>query len=53
MSYTIHIWDEPADWPWPTTQGEADAQYERAEAGPQVPMYPKFVACVQPRAQHT
>lgn len=47
MSYTIQIWEKPADWPWPTTKAEADAQYERAEAGPQVPMNPKFVAWAQ------
>ena len=42
MSYTIQIWEKPADWPWPTTKAEADAQYERVEAGPQVPMNPKL-----------
>ena len=47
MSYTIQIWEKPADWPWPTTKAEADAQYERAEAGPQVPMNPKFAAWAQ------
>ena len=47
MSYTIQIWEKPADWPWPATKAEADAQYERAEAGPQVPMNPKFVAWAQ------
>jgi TPR repeat protein len=47
VSYTIQIWEKPADWPWPTTKTEADAQYERAEAGPQVPMNPKFVAWAQ------
>ena len=44
MSYTIQIWEKPAEWPWPTTKAEADAQYERAEAGPPVPMNPKFAA---------
>ena len=47
MSYTIQIWEKPADWPWPTTKAEADAQYERAEAGPLVPMNPKFTAWAQ------
>ena len=47
MSYTIQIWEKPADWPWPTTKAEADAQYERLEAGPQVPMNPKFAAWAQ------
>ena len=47
MSYTIQIWEKPADWPWPTTKAEADAQYERVEAGPQVPMNPKFAAWAQ------
>ncbi|WP_306556315.1 tetratricopeptide repeat protein [Acidovorax sp.] len=47
MSYTIQIWEKPADWPWPATKAEADAQYERAEAGPQVPMNPKFAAWAQ------
>jgi uncharacterized protein len=47
VSYTIQIWEKPADWPWPTTKAEADAQYERAEAGPQVPMNPKFAAWAQ------
>lgn len=47
MSYTIQIWEKPADWPWPTTKAEADSQYERAEAGPQVPMNPKFAAWAQ------
>lgn len=44
MSYTIQIWEKPADWPWPATKAEADAQYERVEAGPQVPMNPQFTA---------
>ena len=39
MSYTIQIWEKPADWPWPTTKAEADAQYERVEAGPQAVSY--------------
>ena len=30
MSYTLQLWDKPADWPWPTTKAEADAQFERA-----------------------
>ena len=47
MSYTIQIWEKPADWPWPTTKAEADAQYERAEAAPQLPMNPKFAAWAQ------
>ena len=47
MSYTIQIWEKPADWPWPTTKAEADAQYERVEAGPQVPMNPKYAAWAQ------
>lgn len=44
MSYTIQIWEKPADWPWPATKAEADTQYERVEAGPQVPMNPQFTA---------
>ena len=47
MSYTIQIWEKPADWPWPTTKAEADAQYEHVEAGPQVPMNPKYAAWAQ------
>lgn len=47
MSYTIQIWEKPADWPWPTSKAEADAQYERAEAGPQAPMSPRFAAWAQ------
>jgi len=44
VSYTIQIWEKPADWPWPATKAEADAQYERVEAGPQVPINPQFTA---------
>ncbi|MBT9512497.1 MAG: sel1 repeat family protein [Acidovorax sp.] len=43
MSYTLQLWDKPADWPWPTTKAEAEAQFERAADGPKGPLNPKFV----------
>ena len=44
MSYTLQLWEKPADWPWPTTKAEAEAQFERAADGPRGPLNPKFVA---------
>lgn len=43
MSYTLQLWEKPADWPWPTTKAEAEAQFERLADGPKVPPNPKFV----------
>lgn len=47
MSYTLQLWEKPADWPWPTTKAEAEAQFERAADGPKGPLNPKFVAWAQ------
>ncbi len=43
MSYTLQLWDKPADWPWPTTKAEADAQFERVSDGPETAQNPKFL----------
>lgn len=47
MSYTLQLWEKPADWPWPATKAEAEAQFERASNGPQGPLNPRFVAWAQ------
>ena len=43
MSYTLQLWDKPADWPWPTTKAEADAQFERVSDRPETAQNPKFL----------
>ena len=43
MSYTLQLWEKPADWPWPATKAEAEAHFERLADGPKVPLNPKFV----------
>ncbi len=43
MSYTLQLWEKPADWPWPTTKKEADAQFERVFDGPKTGQNPKFL----------
>ncbi|PIF90708.1 hypothetical protein CLU86_1597 [Acidovorax sp. 62] len=43
MSYTLQLWEKPADWPWPTTKAEADAQFERVSDGPETAQNPKFL----------
>lgn len=43
MSYTLQLWEKPADWPWPTTKAEADAQYEKVSDGPETAQNPKFL----------
>ncbi len=34
MSYTLQLWEKPADWPWPATKKEADEQFERVSDSP-------------------
>lgn len=43
MSYTLQLWEKPADWPWPTTKKEADAQFERVFDGPKTGQNPQFL----------
>lgn len=43
MSYTLQLWEKPADWPWPTTKKEADAQFERVSDSPPPGQNPKFL----------
>ncbi len=50
MSYTLQLWEKPADWPWPATKAEADAQFERVFEGPPAGQNPKFL--VWGRAMH-
>lgn len=44
MSYVLQLWEKPAEWPWPTSKAEADAQFERVESGPETAQNPKFLA---------
>jgi len=44
MSYTLQLWEKPADWPWPGTKAEADAQFERMQDSPPPGQNPKFLA---------
>lgn len=43
MSYTLQLWDKPADWPWPATKAEADTQFERVSDSPPTQQNPKFL----------
>ncbi|MES2611787.1 MAG: sel1 repeat family protein [Pseudomonadota bacterium] len=43
MSYTLQLWEKPADWPWPITKKEADDQFERVFDGPKTGQNPKFL----------
>lgn len=43
MSFTLQLWEKPADWPWPGTKAEADEQFERMLDSPPPGQNPKFL----------
>ncbi len=43
MSYTLQLWEKPADWPWPITKKEADDQFERVFDTPPPGQNPRFL----------